>query len=193
MNRPNSYAPQRRAFQRRSWHSESSPAQLLRYNSPMPLRSTTLALLVLTALLLGACAAKKMHEPSQQAGQSGKYQIGQRWSIKGRPNDPQPEIVIGRIDKMPHGDVVHVSVLGVRIANPRSPGGVNEEVPHLPMAAAALDASVVALQGTGKTAAEFEEGYAEWRKAEGGAFTIPITQCLDILEKTLASAPADSK
>lgn len=154
----------------------------------MRLRTITLALLALIALLLGAC-----HSEPKPAGQPGKYQVGQRWSIKGRPKDPQPEIVIGRIDQGPRGDIVHVSVLGVRIANPHSPAGVNTEVPHLPMDAAALDASVIALQGTGKTADNFEEGYAEWRKAEGGAFTIPLAECLDVLEKALASAPIGSK
>jgi hypothetical protein len=156
----------------------------------MTQRSTTLALLALTALiLLGAFVAGRMHSAPQPAGQSGKYKVGQRWSIKGRSEDPQPTIVIGRIDGTPHGEVVHVSVFGVRVANSHSPGGVNEELPHLPLATAALDSSVIALQGTGKTADDFEKGYAEWHKAEGGSFTVPIAECLDILEKTLASAP----
>lgn len=156
----------------------------------MTLRSSTLALLALTAFLFGACVTPKMPAAPQPAGQPKKYQVGQRWSIKGRPKDPHPAIVIGRIDSTPHGDVLHVSVFGVRITNPRSRSGVNEMVPHLPLATAALDASVVALQGTGKTADEFEEGYAEWRKAEGGSFTVPIAECLDIVEKALAPAPA---
>ena len=142
------------------------------------------------ALLAGVFVALRFRSaPKPQASSSGRYRAGQRWSFRGRPQDPAPSLVVGKVETTPEGVVVHVSVFGIHVVNPHSPQGVNTEAPHLPLSAEALDASGVELMGTGRVDDAFERGYSEWAKAKGGVFAIPVAECLDILEQALRGAP----
>jgi hypothetical protein len=83
--------------------------------------------LLLALLLLPAAAA----EPA-------RYQAGQVWEYHTRPGDEGSLLRIQRVEDWPGGGkVYHISVIGVRL------GGIaNQEIQHLPVSAATLDASV---------------------------------------------------
>ena len=83
------------------------------------------------------------------------------------------------------GEVVHVSVGGVRIRNPRAPGGVSDQVPHMPFARLALEKSITNLLHDTVELPAYEDGYAEWKRARGGAFSISVREALNYVESTL--------
>jgi len=148
------------------------------------MRSRTLLIVVVPLAVLGGLllvARNSLWGPAESISSSGRYFPGQRWAIRGRALDPQPNVVIGRIESSTEGAVFHVSLFGVHIATPRKPPDAVDELPHMPLSAAALDASVVQLLGSGDLAVGFERGYSEWSKARGGVFSVSVADVLDLM------------
>jgi len=114
-----------------------------------------------------------------------QLEIGQEWRFAARPTDPDPRLTIVRFESSASGEVVHISVRGVRILNPRVPAGAVSEVPHLPMSRAAVEQRVTELVGRAEPSALFSEGYTEWQRADGGFFTVPVADCLTLAERAL--------
>ena len=134
------------------------------------------------ALLVTAVVAA----PFFLSHQEKPLKVGQEWQFEGRPDDPQPTLVIDRIETIPEvGEVVHVSVRGVRIRNPRAPGGISHEMPHMPISRSALEKSITRVLHDSVPLPAFEEGYAQWKRAQGGVFTITVREALDFLEQAL--------
>jgi hypothetical protein len=146
---------------------------------------------VIFVLVVIALSAARDAFRLESVQRSGRYEVGQRWSIKARPQDPQPAIVIGRIDRKADGEVVHVSVFGVKVADHRTPGRFYSDLSFVPLTRKSLDASVITLQGAGKTASRFETGYREWREADTLPFDIPVETYLELVERVSALAPAE--
>ncbi len=118
--------------------------------------------------------------------QGRALKVGQEWEFAGRPGDPHPTLVIVRIESLPKvGEVVHVSIRGVRIKNPRAPGGYSEDVAHMPFGRAALERSLTRLAHDSVALPAFEDGYEQWKQARGGAFSIAVREALDFVEGTL--------
>ena len=118
--------------------------------------------------------------------QGRALKVGQEWEFVGRPSDPHPTIVIVRMETLPKlGDVIHVSIRGVRIKNPQASGGYSEELAHMPFARVALEHSLTRLAHDSVALPAFEEGYEQWKQARGGAFTISLREALDFVEGTL--------
>jgi hypothetical protein len=137
--------------------------------------------LVALAFLVRARPSKG--EPSARAAE---LRVGQEWRFTGRPQDSDPRLIIDRLEQHPKmGDVVHISVRGVRIRNPRAPGGYVEEVGHMPFGREAVQRSVTRLVHDSLPLPAFESGYDEWQRAQGGVFTISVREGLDFIEKTL--------
>jgi hypothetical protein len=118
--------------------------------------------------------------------QGRALKVGQEWEFAGRPGDPHPTLVIVRIESLPKvGEVVHVSIRGVRIKNPRAPGGYSEDVAHMPFGRAALEGSLTRLAHDSVALPAFQDGYKQWKQARGGAFSIAVREALDFVEGTL--------
>ncbi len=114
-------------------------------------------------------------------------QIGQEWEFTARPGDPHPTLVIVRMDSLPKvGEVIHVSIRGVRLRNPRAPGGYSDQMAHMPFSRTALEGSLTRLLHESVPLPDFEDGYAQWKSARGGAFAISVREALDFMEKTLS-------
>jgi hypothetical protein len=64
-------------------------------------------------------------------------------------------------------------------------------LPHLPVSAATLDASVTTRADTTAEVptTAVDEGIAEWRRANGGIFTIPLSQIVDIIDTQTRATP----
>jgi len=118
--------------------------------------------------------------------QGRALKVGQEWEFVGRPGDPHPTLVIVRIESLPKlGEVVHVSIRGVRIKNPQAPRGYSEDVAHMPFGRGALERSLTRLAHDSVALPAFESGYEEWKQARGGAFSISVREALDFVEGTL--------
>lgn len=101
---------------------------------------------------------------------------GQVWSVRDMPEATQ--LIIGRVERFGTTTAVHVSIVGVPVP-PGWPGGSTTQVAHMPFDADALAASVELLIGTDGTALpNFQDGYAEWRRARGGVFTISVAEAV---------------
>lgn len=85
-------------------------------------------------------------------------------------------MVIGLVE----GDTVHVSLDGLVMCSPH--GQPARSVGHLPIRQDALAASLVALDGEATSPAGFQEGIDTWRNANGGVFTMPLSEIVETIE-----------
>lgn len=108
------------------------------------------------------------------------YAEGQVWEYKARPQDAGSLLKIQRITELDNQKVYHLSVIGVHFRTP----GILGVFPHMPVFKATLDASVT--KRSSSTApfptTAVDEGIAEWQRARGGVFTIPMSQIVDIAD-----------
>jgi len=80
---------------------------------------------------------------------------------------------------------VHIHVNGLMIKNKRASDGLTRTAEHMPFTANTLRACVVALESTGSPLPSFEDGYREWQKAKGGAWTVPVADAIAGMEEVL--------
>lgn len=116
-----------------------------------------------------------------------RYAAGQVWEYHTRPQDAGSLLKVQRIEMDGPRKVYHISVIGVHFSTP----GIVGILPHLPVSDQTLDASVIRLSDS---TAEFpttalDEGIAEWRRANGGVFTIPLAEAIDFADQTIAKSP----
>lgn len=109
-----------------------------------------------------------------------EFAEGHIWSIKSAvPSTAR--IVIGRIEPWRGTIVVHISVIDIppTTAGPR--GNSITKISHMPFEKAALEKSVGSLLSTGALPdPKFEMGYQHWKDSNGGVYTIPISQVLNL-------------
>lgn len=131
----------------------------------------------LLALLVGAAPPR--------AG----YAESQVWEYKTRSGDDGSLIKIQKIEPYPTpqstGKVYHISVIGLHIKSQP----LASEVQHLPVSKATLDVSLTKLSDSTAIFPNASEGRAMWREANGGIFTIPLSDVMDVVEKAYDQAP----
>src|SRR5260370_7089583 len=121
------------------------------------------ALAPLIALVLAGVPTNSVQEKH--------LKVGQEWQFEGRPADPDPTLIIVRIEELPTlGEVVHVSVRGVRINNPRVAGGFSDNLPHMPFSRAAIQRSVTNLVHDSAPLPSHHAGNEPWKKAPCALF-----------------------
>lgn len=126
--------------------------------------------------------------PSLLAAQAGgrDLRVGQEWRFRARTQDPDPRLVIDKLETLPKaGDVVHVTIRGVRIRNPHASNGYSDTIGHMPFSRAAIESSITTLLQDSVALPDFEDGYQEWQKAQGGVFTVSVVEGLEFMEKAL--------
>ena len=145
--------------------------------------------LVLMAVVLVAidCKEKKTMLTSPT---SSRYKAGQTWSFKTPSGQELASLVILKIESHPKlGVIVHISLTGVSIPNPMVAGGVQRDIPHMPFAERAIDASVLKLVREDGALPDYQEGYHNWRQAfdsgQGGIFTITVAEGFDVIRKAV--------
>jgi hypothetical protein len=118
------------------------------------------------------------------------YAEGQVWEYRARPSDRDSYIKIQKIDTDPRRPVnrviYHISIIGVRLNDP----AVRREISHVPVSREALDDSVIREIPGRPAFPDAREGIAEWRRVNGGVFTIPIAKIIDVVEQTMRNMPA---
>lgn len=116
-----------------------------------------------------------------------RYALGQVWEYQTRAEDEGSLLKIQQIEGASSNDeigrIYHISIIGIEISEPFR----ITEIGHLPVAASTLDASVTRLH-TGEAAfPDAAPGIQQWREAEGGVYTIPMAEIVDILQQTVSA------
>lgn len=119
-----------------------------------------------------------------------RYFEGQVWEYSTRPSERGSTLLINKVESDPKlGLIFHVSVRAVKVKNSRAPSGVSTDLPHFPVSAQTLEASVTRLLRTESPNPECREGYETWRsafeKGEAGIFTISVAEIVEFVEKAI--------
>jgi hypothetical protein len=110
---------------------------------------------------------------------------GQVWSYRTRPGEEQSRLQVLVAETDPAcGEVVHVRVDDVRVANPAAPQGYASLIGHVPMSRDAFDDSVGDLVDFVAEPPDLE-GYRVWRDQGGGVFTEPLAHVVAYIEAAL--------
>jgi len=119
------------------------------------------------------------------AALAADFEVGQIWSAKGREKDPDPKLIVLRIERGEAvGDVVFIAIAGVKVCLPS--GQCGDVFTPLAISKRALDRSVKEQIGHSDQLPDFEKGYQFWKdgRAKGAAVTIdvPLADALDQIE-----------
>lgn len=147
---------------------------------------------MLLALLISMTSveAAMAEEPVER-----QYAEGQVWTFRARAGEEGATLLINKVEQDPRlGEIYHISVFGVRLDNPRAPGGVTTDLPHFPVSRETLDKSCLELRGVSEPNSEYLPGYAQWREAfdagQAGVFDIPVDKIVDIVQSAIAQSTA---
>ena len=126
-----------------------------------------------------------------QAASRVLYAEGQVWEYHTRPSDEGSLLRIQKIEQSAQpanfGPIYHISIIGIHFASAPLSG----QLQHAPVFASSLNASVTRLSKLQPVFPDPSEGIIQWRAANGGVFTIPIAEIVNLIEQTVpASAPA---
>jgi hypothetical protein len=109
--------------------------------------------------------------------------VGQMWTFRNAPSE-KTRLVIGRIE----ADTIHVSILFIP-RPPDYPWDVPEITSgHMPFHRTAINNSIVQMVGKHDVPPAFQEGYAEWKAANGGVFSITVGEAIEIVLGTVSNA-----
>jgi hypothetical protein len=113
------------------------------------------------------------------AGPHSRYAEGQVWEYKARPQDTGSLVKIQKIEDAPAGTIYHISLIGIHLTSNQV-----TELQHAPVSQQTLDTSVTKQVADPGTFPDANDGIAEWRRANGGVFTISLAQIADVLDQT---------
>jgi hypothetical protein len=141
----------------------------------------------IAGLVTGLAFACARRNDMQTTAGAGRLVAGQIWSYKTRPGEEGSRLTVLKTESHPKlGNVIHVAVAGVRIKNPRVPGGVSSTVGHMPYQEVALRASLVGVTGQEPSAPDLE-GYRTWKEAfdqgKAGIWSISVAEAVAAIEK----------
>lgn len=117
------------------------------------------------------------------------FAVGQVWHYQARPQESDSEIVVCKIEPLGDKRVVHISVRGLQLRNPHTSSGVQDSLPHLPLDEETLHACVTELVQENAPLPDYEEGYDDWKRNQGGVWTVPLSELLTVLEEAVSPKP----
>jgi len=128
--------------------------------------------------------------PLVKASTDLKFEVGQIWSYKTRPNEVKSTFIVVKIDNdSKYGNIVHISVRDLRMKNSRSSDGFSDKINHMPFAEKAIAQSALKLLKERVELPDFRYGYDLWRQAfdeqRAGFYTITIAEAVGVVEEGL--------
>lgn len=115
--------------------------------------------------------------------------VGQVWTYRTRPGEEQSRAQVLVVETIPElGEVVHVRIDDVRIANPVHPRGFSTSIGHLPITRDAFDQSALEVIDVVEGSPDLEN-YQVWRDENGGVFSRPLADIVGFAEDALGSGP----
>ncbi|KFF08726.1 hypothetical protein IX38_04650 [Chryseobacterium luteum] len=141
--------------------------------------------LIIASLFLSHC---------KDNSEANKYRVGQEWKYKTRTGEEKSTLKILKIEEYPQtGKVIHISVSGLKMKNPKSSEGFANELSHIPISEEALNKSIIKLHNeNGKMPDSLEmDGYSYWKKefdkGEAGIFKVPVSEIVGVMEDHIIS------
>jgi hypothetical protein len=113
------------------------------------------------------------------------FAAGQVWRYESRVEEPNATVTICRIETLGDKSVVHVSLNNLQLKNPQTATGFQDSLPHLPMDEAVLRECVTELIEENAPLPDYEQGYTQWKEAQGGVWTLPLAEIVDAIESTI--------
>jgi hypothetical protein len=115
---------------------------------------------------------------------------GECWSYATRPGEEASFLVIRKIETLPKiGEVIHISIFGLKIKSPSAPNGFTDQAGHVPIAGVNLRSSLKERVQRSIPDTDWKEGYHMWREAydsgKGGVFTKSVSECVGFMEEAL--------
>ncbi len=108
---------------------------------------------------------------------------GDCWRYPTRPGEEASYLVIRKLERHSKiGELVHISVLNVHMKNPNFHKGFHDTIGHMPVTRESLLPQLQEKVQREYPDADWEGGYATWKKENGGAFIIPIRDLVDMFE-----------
>ena len=146
--------------------------------------------MVFVSFLFFATGLVSAQDLGPKATDDSKYKVGQQWSYSARPGEEKSYLIIVKIDNDAKlGRIIHISLRGLKIKNPRAPEGVSEIVEHMPFLETAMEKSGLKLLNEKVDVPDFKEGYAMWREAfdagNAGAYSITVAEAVEVMEKAI--------
>ena len=122
---------------------------------------------------------------------SPEYASGQVWRYNTREGESESRLYLVRVDELSNGEsAYHIFLDSVSIINPHTDSGIQQVLPHAPVARVTLDSSVTELEETDAEMPDIDRGYMIWREAydagEAGIYTVEVREILDLIEQTRA-------
>ncbi|ADV66538.1 hypothetical protein [Deinococcus maricopensis] len=160
---------------------------------PPPLILVASAALAASLSAWPAEAAPKPSTRTTMIKPNTRFQAGQVWAYRARPQDRGATLTVLRVDVHPRlGTLVHIRLDGLNLRNPYTPGGVQTDVPFLPLSARALESSVTFNLRDDAPTGDFQNVYDEWRAAfddgDAGVWSLPVRDIVDALEDAIRGA-----
>lgn len=148
------------------------------------------ALVVVLAAGVAVQAWREAQKPAPPPPVHARYRVGQRWRVAARPHEPRATVTVLELEPTESdGVLVHVQVDGVRLP---VAGGTLERIAHLPLTAAAMDASVVDLEADyapapGDYRAALERWRAGYREGRWPAITTSVREGIALTELSMTA------
>jgi hypothetical protein len=151
------------------------------------------AVAMATVAVAGGCKGRSQSKLTDLGTTHAKYKPGQLWHYRTRPGEEQSTLTVLKVESHPTlGTIVHVGLAGLRIKNPKAPGGLTDEATHLPFSEKSVDDSVTTIANPAGPVPDYLDGYNTWRESfdagKAGVFTITVAEVVDVLERGLANA-----
>ena len=147
-------------------------------------------LLLIVTLALAAAAPAAGQDSALKDTTESRFKVGQVWSYETRPGEKDSTFIVVKVENdRKLGNVVHISVRGLRLKKPSGPEDYISNVGHMPFSEEALAKSAVKLLKEKEKLPDFEEGYKLWREAfdagKAGVYTISLAKAVQFMEDTL--------
>ena len=147
-----------------------------------------------TRAMLASCRLRTMASPMTTNTAETRYQVGQRWRCQGRTADENPILLINEISIHPRGgQIFHISLQGINIHNPRTPGVALTEMVYLPVAVQTLEHSGLEFLDEQPVNPAYREGRQQWQVAfdagNAAVYGNTIAAITQLIEKQLNGIP----
>jgi len=149
-------------------------------------RNISTACCLFLSISILACFGCKKGDPIMKETTDSVYKVGQVWNYNSRPREEKSTLTIVKVESHEKlGVIVHVCLQGLKIKNPQTPSGISNTIPHAPFSEKAIQESVTKLNRITQDLPDFKEGYNSWRDAQGGIWTISVSDAIATVEKCL--------
>ena len=118
------------------------------------------------------------------------FEAGQVWAYRTRESETASRLTVCRVEPdAAVGQIVHLYLTKLSIANPAAPEGVTRIISHMPYSGEALRPCLTALERLADMLPPYQAGYQQWKasfdQGEAGVWTIAVADAVAAMETAL--------